>query len=240
MRGAEAPRPCVLQVCRYDLVVDRRARAPRAKVPDGVQICDVHRALVGWRAVAPAFLHIHCEQGDVHAIDLLEQENTLGAVVELLRVALAPIAKVRLDQRVNLIQARARQERWRRVLKDRGGALAGGAAQAQVPHEGCTRGWGRHISAHTCAVRSMLLTTRTETVLAMAPSPSLWRRWHTHFSIKSPITDPGSADAHMSGGRPAIGSAGFSFASTCSDGNGELGALQILGADRRRIPFRPP
>ena len=122
MRGAEASRPFVLQVCRYDLVVDRRARASRAKVPDGVQICDVHRALVGWRAVAPAFLHIHCEQGDVHAIDFLEQENSLGAVVELLRVALAPIAKVRLDQWVNLVRARARPGKVvQSVRRPRGG-----------------------------------------------------------------------------------------------------------------------
>ena len=54
------------------------------EVLDGVQVGEVHPALVRLTAVVPEFLDIEAVEQDVHAINLLEQDNDLQSTKLLL------------------------------------------------------------------------------------------------------------------------------------------------------------
>mmetsp|Transcript_6309 Transcript_6309/g.17839 ORF Transcript_6309/g.17839 Transcript_6309/m.17839 type:complete len:621 (-) Transcript_6309:1810-3672(-) len=59
--------------------------ALRPEVLDRVQVTQVAFLGVGFRALLVVLLHVHAEEGQVHALALLEQEDDLGLIGELLR-----------------------------------------------------------------------------------------------------------------------------------------------------------
>ena len=74
----------VVEIAEKNLVIDRRSEVSRPEEVDRVEVGDVHTARVGHRRVGAVLLHVHAEEADVDAVDLLEGEERAGAVGERL------------------------------------------------------------------------------------------------------------------------------------------------------------
>jgi len=72
----------VIQVAEENLVIDRRPEVPRPEKVDWVEVGDVNSARVGHGRVGAVLLNVHAEEADVHAVNLLEGEESAGAVRE--------------------------------------------------------------------------------------------------------------------------------------------------------------
>ena len=73
----------VVEVAEQDLVVHRRAEVSGLEEVNGVEVGDVDAARVGRGRVRAVLLHVHAEEADVHAVDLLEGEHGAGAEREV-------------------------------------------------------------------------------------------------------------------------------------------------------------
>ena len=75
----------VVEIAEKDLVVDRRSEVPRPEEVHRVEVGNVHPARVGHGRVRAVLLHVHAEETDVDAVNLLEGKE--GACTERERLA---------------------------------------------------------------------------------------------------------------------------------------------------------
>ena len=70
----------VFEIADENLVVECRAFLLRPKVVHGVEVGDVHASGVRRRTSAIVLLHVHAEENDVDAVDLLKGKDGFGSV----------------------------------------------------------------------------------------------------------------------------------------------------------------
>ena len=82
----------IVEVGDENLVVDVGTHPPRPHVVDAIQVRHIDRAGIGRRIFLVVLVDVEAEEHSVNTIQVLEDDNTLTAEVELIRIVLEGVA----------------------------------------------------------------------------------------------------------------------------------------------------